>query len=315
MKPRRSILAWALATSLFMLAGGVGGYWVHRDRDRAERVAHGKELAYVIGMCAFCHTPAGDPTGTPDWPRFFAGGRRFEGWWGVSYSSNLTPDAETGIGAWTLSQFTTAVRQGRKLSGTRILMPHPWQIYHSMADSDVEAIFAYLQTLRPLAGRPPANEMALGWPDYEQRIGPPPAAPGGATPPTSGVARGRYLVDVVSGCSYCHSPHGIDPATYLAGGFPFQLPDGTKVESPNLTPDPSGIGEWNDEELVQAIRFGIGRDGNPLSRIMPLYAGMTEADLNDLLAYLRTVPPKPTTQPPPAGPVVEPVAEPAAAAD
>lgn len=76
----------------------------------------------------------------------------FAGPWGVSYASNLTPDA-TGIGNWSLQQFKVALRKGKwkGLEGSRpLLPPMPWQNYTDMTDEDVETIFAYLQSLKPV---------------------------------------------------------------------------------------------------------------------------------------------------------------------
>ena len=74
------------------------------------------------------------------------------GEWGVSYAANLTPD-DTGIGAWTESQFFKAIREGKSkgLDGTRpLLPPMPWQVYRNMTDEDLKSVFAYLKTVKPI---------------------------------------------------------------------------------------------------------------------------------------------------------------------
>lgn len=287
-----------LAMLLFIMAGAVAGYMVNgqataTQQGQMDQAAEGKYLAYAIGMCAFCHTPplAAD-NAMPDWARLFAGGRRFEGWWGVSYSANLTPDSTTGILNWTDKQIAEAVRNGRKPDGNVVIMSHPWQMFHGMAASDVQSIIAYLRTLKPIKNEVPLNEMALSIDEFKRLAGEPALALGPAEPPREGVERGRYLANVIAGCSFCHSAHGLDPATYLAGGFRFTAPDGTPLYSRNITPDPeTGLGKWTDEQIVTALQAGLRPDGQSLSQVMPRFVGLTESDLQALLAFLHTVPP------------------------
>ncbi|HUK23894.1 MAG TPA: c-type cytochrome [Terriglobales bacterium] len=115
------------------------------------------------------------------------------------------------------------------------------------------------------------------------------------------LARGKYLVDSVSGCSYCHSEHDwANPAEPMLPGMecagekvPFvDLPG--EVTAPNLTPDPqTGAGNWSDDQLARAIREGIGHDGRTLFPMMP-YGGlrhMSDEDLASVIVYLRSLPP------------------------
>jgi mono/diheme cytochrome c family protein len=138
------------------------------------------------------------------------------------------------------------------------------------------------------------------------------------------VERGRYLVEVLGSCGNCHTPKGPQgdvPGKHLAKGFQLDKDLGTWI-TPNITSDPdTGIGRWTDDEIVQAIREGRGRDGKTLGPPMPfeLYRHLADSDVQAMVAYLRTVPPVrnvvPRSQykiplPPAYGPPVGAVSEP-----
>jgi hypothetical protein len=76
--------------------------------------------------------------------------------WGVSFSANLTPDQNTGIGVWTEEMFIQTLREGKHMgNGRPLLPPMPWQPYGQKTDDDLKAIFAYLKSLPPMANRVP----------------------------------------------------------------------------------------------------------------------------------------------------------------
>jgi hypothetical protein len=89
----------------------------------------------------------------------FAGSDTFTAWygpWGISYTANLTPDQNTGIGIWTEDMFLRALREGRHMGTSRaILPPMPWPVYRNMTDDDLKAIFAYLKSVPPIHNRVP----------------------------------------------------------------------------------------------------------------------------------------------------------------
>lgn len=146
-------------------------------------VAHGKTLI-TLGGCSDCHTPmkfdpklgmpvpdlarfmSGHPVGAPD-PTSTPGqgdqaviGPTFTSFklpFGVVYAANLTPDRETGIGAWTPEQFVATLRTGhRKGDGRAILPPMPWQNLQHQSEADLRAMFAYLSSLPPIDNEVPA---------------------------------------------------------------------------------------------------------------------------------------------------------------
>jgi mono/diheme cytochrome c family protein len=143
-------------------------------------VARGKYLVDVIG-CTDCHTPTrlGDKGPEPDTSRFMAGYPASErvpaarpaqgpwvmhmsttqaasGPWGISFGANITPDEETGIGAWTEQQFIDTLRTGRHQGrGRQLLPPMPWPAFGQMEDADLKAIFAYLKTVPKVRNKVP----------------------------------------------------------------------------------------------------------------------------------------------------------------
>jgi mono/diheme cytochrome c family protein len=125
------------------------------DPPRQDLVKYGEYLAGPIATCVGCHTPTA-ADGTPDQTRLFAGGRLFKGRWGQSYSANLTPDEETGIGRRSDAQVIRSI-QGVKPTGAVLQPPMPWPEYRGqIAARDLKAIVAYLRSLPPIRNKVPA---------------------------------------------------------------------------------------------------------------------------------------------------------------
>jgi mono/diheme cytochrome c family protein len=149
------------------------------ERDKAAR---GKYLVTIAG-CNDCHTPwkPGPKGAEPDMSRMLSGhpetlamppapplpqgpwkvtaaatNTAWAGPWGVSFTANLTPDPETGLGKWTLRNFVDTIRSGRHMGrGRQILPPMPVPMYKHMTDEDLEAIYTYLRTIPPIQNRVP----------------------------------------------------------------------------------------------------------------------------------------------------------------
>jgi Cytochrome c len=144
------------------------------------RVARGKYLVDTLS-CHDCHTPkkpgsefeldesrllSGHPEGSnlpappaAKGPWIASASADFTAWsgpWGLSYTANLTPDQNTGIGIWTEDMFMRAIRTGRHMGTSRqILPPMPWQVYRNLTDDDLKAVYAYLRTIKPVHNRVP----------------------------------------------------------------------------------------------------------------------------------------------------------------
>ena len=248
----------------------------------------GAYLMKSIVACGNCHTSQAPGGQLPN--PILAGGRRMEEPPFTAYASNLTPDPETGLGRWTDVQIATAIREGRRPDGSLIGPPMPIGLYRGLADSDVAAIVAYLRSV-------PAVKNAVPKSVYRMPLPPsygPPVGQVAAVPETDRLAWGRYLAGPLGHCIECHSTPGPQGAPDLdkglgAGGMAFNGPWGTSVAS-NITP--KGLARYSDAELKHVITTGVRPDGSRLKPPMgtAYYAHMKSADLDALVAYLRSLP-------------------------
>ena len=259
-------------------------------------IARGKYVFGATGGCG-CHTEPGK--GKP----VNAGGRRIDAPFGTVYATNITPDRETGIGTWTDEQIITATRLGRRPNGERILPVHPFGSFNGMAEADLKALVAFLRTLPPVRKQNQPKKITV--PLFESVFLPawlaafavaekPPAAA-----PTSGLARGEYLVKAVGHCGECHTPRtrvqALDNSRFLAGN-----PTGPEnSEVPNITPEKETGLAWSVEEIAYYLATGNKPDGDVVGGIMGEviygnvagYKDMTKADLTAIAQYLKSIPP------------------------
>jgi mono/diheme cytochrome c family protein len=168
----------------------------------AALVARGAELA-AAGNCRGCHTPPG--------ARAYSGGLPLKSPFGTIYTSNITPDAATGIGRWSEEAFRRAMREGIGRDGEHLYPAFPYDHYTLVTDEDDRAIYAYLMTRPPVANRPPANQLVFPF-NVRASIGawkklyfhPGPYQPDPAH--DARWNRGKYLTEGLGHCSACHSP-------------------------------------------------------------------------------------------------------------
>lgn len=260
-----------------------------------ERVKRGEYLANHVNACLSCHSPLTEQH-LPKPGMIGAGGRLFaraDGLPGDIWSTNLTPDKETGLGNWTDGEVIRAVREGVSKDGHALFPLMPYPNYREMSDEDVEAIVAYLRSLAPVKNAAPKTELDFPVSIIVNTIPKPLEGPV-AKAPQAGVARGAHVLKMAS-CAECHTPMDKGeplPGKYLAGGQEFK-DNGHPIKMPNITQDKeSGIGAWTDPQIEAAIRFGQRPDGKMLSPVMPwgAYNKMDKEDMKALVAYLRTVP-------------------------
>jgi mono/diheme cytochrome c family protein len=270
---------------------------VHAQYDGKDLVAKGQYVFALAGGCA-CHTV---PKGT-----FNAGGRAFPIPLGTVYSTNITPDKETGLGSWTDQQIRDAIVKGVRRDGSNIIPVMPYEAYSGMAREDLNALIAYLKTLTPVKKATPELKSkapltrSLGIPLYLKVFGRFSNAP--AQAPKGGIERGRYLVEHVSLCSDCHTPRnsiGVpNRSLYLAGASKKINPMGEDV--PNITPDKeTGIGDWKREEIAELLITGTKPDLDNVQGLMSEVIqgtphGFKDMKREDALAvadYLRSIPP------------------------
>ena len=191
--------------------------------DDPALVARGAYLARA-GNCQDCHTPRGAAP--------YSGGRGIPTPFGVVYSSNLTPDAQTGIGAWSAAEFRRALHNGRSRDGRLLYPAFPYDSYTRISAADADALFAFLRSLPPVvqANRPHAlrfpydTQLALAaWRALFFR----PGRFEAEAARTAAWNRGAYLVQGLGHCSACHAPRNAlgatrDPAALAGGLIPLQ---------------------------------------------------------------------------------------------
>ena len=266
------------------------GLVVGATAQAESRVERGRYLVQSIVACGNCHTPQGPNGPIPGME--LAGGLKIEDKLFTAITSNITPDRETGIGKWTDAQIIASIREGKRPDGSIIGPPMPIGLYRGMSDSDVRAIVAYLRSVKPVRNKVARSEYRMPLPP---NYGPPVGKVADVSPKDK-VAYGRYLAGPLGHCVECHSPAGPQGAPDLenklgAGGFSFYGPWGTSV-STNITP--TGLSKYSDADLRKVIATGVRPDGSKLKPPMgvPYYAKMRAADMDALVAYLRSLPPK-----------------------
>jgi mono/diheme cytochrome c family protein len=269
-----------------------------------DAIERGRYLVEAMTGCAACHSPLDEsrPGEFPEEGMRFSGRVFAEeaGFPGRIVAPNITPDPETGIGAWTDGEIVRAIREGVSRDGRPLFPLMNYAGYRQLSDEDALAIVAYLRSQKPVrrdVGRSsldfPVNMMIRTVP--EPLDAPPPGLP------AAGVARGRAMLQLMQ-CGECHTPRDDRgnpvPGRELAGGSPFPGPWGV-VYSANITSHPSaGIGAYSDDDLKRVFREGKNRAGRELW-VMPwsVTRNLTDEDIEALIVALREVPAHPNLVP------------------
>ena len=274
---------------------------------QASLVERGEYLAKAAD-CMVCHTTAGG--------KEYAGGLGFKLPFGTLYSTNITPDKETGIGNYSDQDFLNAVHRGIRRDGARLYPAMPYTSYTYISDADTLAIKAYLFSLPPVRAEAPAN--TLGFP-FNQRWG---MMFWSAlfnsdtrfTPDTSKSPewnRGAYLSEALAHCGECHTPRNFAFALNNRQKFAGALTAGWRAF--NITSDKAtGLGGWRDDDLIAYLSTGHapghGTASGPMGEAVDQSLGqLAPEDIRAIVAYLRSVPPVastdlPATPAPPAPP-------------
>ncbi len=255
--------------------------------------ARGEYIVRSVAICGSCHAAVG-PERDPDGP--LSGGMEFHNWRiGTSRASNLTPDPETGLGAWSDAEIVRALRNGQSRNGRLLAPVMPYEWFHEMSDEDAFAVARYLRSLPPVRNEVKQN------PNFVFKLGkiflrPKPAIAATAPPRSASAEYGGYLAQHVGLCADCHTQRvGLlqkaDKSRLFAGMT--NPPEGFPAKPPNITPHPeTGIGKWSEADFVRAMRTGVTPSGETLKPFMPWpkLKRMTDDDLHAIYAYLRTVP-------------------------
>jgi len=244
----------------------------------------------AAGDCAACHTADG---GAP-----FAGGRAIPTPFGTIYSTNITPDKDTGIGRWSNDEFYKAMHEGVGRDGKRLYpaFPYPW--YTKIGIDDVRAIKAYLNALPPVKqqNKPPDLPWPLsmrvvmaGWNTLYFHEGTFRADPN----KSAQWNRGAYLVEGLGHCGACHTPKSVlggpRKDEHLEGGY------GEHWYASSLSGDlRDGIGAWSANEIVEYLKTGSNGKAaaaGPMAEVVQNSTQhLSDADLNAIAVYLKDMP-------------------------
>jgi mono/diheme cytochrome c family protein len=263
-----------------------------------ERLARGKYLI-TSGQppCVMCHSPLEQ---TPDNNLVVPPGKEFSGRSfdveGVPFAvaPNLTPDPETGIGTWTDDQLARAIREGISHDGRTLFPIMPYDKFHDMTDDDLASVIVYLRSLPPVRHEQaktevpfPLNRLINGLPE-------PVTAPVSADTSTP-EKRGAYIAKMAV-CADCHTTRdgegNVRRGMEFGGGTAMPFGNRKTVFAANITPAVNGIPYYTEDLFIETIRTGKVRS-RQLDAMMPwqVYRNMTDQDLKDLFAYLKTLKP------------------------
>jgi mono/diheme cytochrome c family protein len=302
----------ALAALAALLAGGCTEKYVRpvsgeKIEPTTARLIRGGYLVNQVCACGACHTTREHGHIAAELERtdaFLGGGNLFvaaglsDGVW----IPNLTPDVETGVGAWTDDELMRAIRDGVARDGHFLLPVMPFDAYQFLSDEDARAIVVYLRSVPAFRQPEPRTENRLGLVPRVlfTKLGVQLHLPARdvAPPDPNDQARLGEYVATIAACGTCHSltkkgPRPREDPQYLAGSEgPFEDASFGKVWAPNLTPDKeTGLGRYFPDQLKQAIRTGTRLDGKrmapPMSVLVPHFSGMAEDDLDALVTYLK----------------------------
>ncbi|MBY5334941.1 c-type cytochrome [Rhizobium leguminosarum] len=257
------------------------------------------KLVFLAGECTSCHATPGQPDRLT-----LGGGLALASPFGIFRPPNISPDPTDGIGAWSVADLANALIAGVSPRGEHYYPAFPYPSYTGMSLDDVRDLYAYLQTLPPVAGRPPPHDLALPlrfrrllafWKLLFFREGKSGATVGG----NAAYDRGAYLVETLGHCADCHSTRNvlgaIKPSTRFAGG---PDPEGTGFV-PNITP--RRIGHWSEAQIAVMLSTGEtpdhGRVGSSMADVVVNTAQLPQNDRDAIARYVKSLAPRPTPHP------------------
>lgn len=291
---------WVVLAGIILLPLGIIGVQLAADpvhqasvpvANLNEQIANGEYLTRA-GNCMACHTSRSGAA--------FAGGRAIATPFGDIYSSNITPDSETGIGTWTSDDFWRAIHNGKSKDGKFLYPAFPYPNYTKVTRADADAMFAWLRTVKPV--RQANRDHALRFP-YDQRILMAfwrslyftPGEYQTQADRSVDWNRGAYLVQGLGHCSACHTGRnalgGTIASGNLAGGMiPMQNWYASSLTSGRET----GLGEWDVQEITDLLHTGVSQRGAVFGPMSEVVSGslqhLNESDIQAMAAYLKSVP-------------------------
>lgn len=284
--------------------GGLAMSHADPDSQAFDQIEKGRYLT-TVADCFACHT-------VPNVGKPFAGARPIETPFGAITSPNITPDDDTGIGAWTDEQFDNAVRKGVSPDGSRLYPAMPYPSYTRMSRDDVLAIRAYLKTVEPVHQQVKSNTLPFpfnirlamrAWdalyftegefqPDSRQ---------------SAAWNRGAYLVQGPGHCTACHTPKSL-----LGGDKTSDNLRGFNVQdwfAPDITGNGAhGLGQWTEADISTYLKTGHNRITAAIGPMAEEVANSTshykDSDLDAIATYLKSLPERQDAVPAPAASVM-----------
>jgi mono/diheme cytochrome c family protein len=257
-------------------------------------VKRGAELA-AVGNCTSCHTVPGQ--------RSFAGGLAIPTPFGAVYSTNITPDADTGIGRWSEAAFQRAMREGVDREGDHLYPAFPYDHFTRVSDEDNKALYAFLMTREPVSAAPRANDLVFplnvrpivaGWkllyfdegvfrPDPNQ---------------SDEWNRGAYLAEGLGHCGACHTPRNAlgaeDAVRHFAGGMAEGW-NAYAIDENSPAPIP-----WDKESLAFYLRHGWhsahGVSRGPMAEVTGNLGPLPDSDIDAIAAYVLSLMGEPSAE-------------------
>ncbi|OCR26183.1 alcohol dehydrogenase [Pseudomonas syringae] len=270
------------------------------EAQQAALIEKGRYLADA-GDCTACHTAKG---GQP-----FAGGLPIASPIGTLYSSNITPDKASGIGAYSLDDFDRAIRHGIAANGDSLYPAMPYPAYAKIGDDDLRALYAYfMHGVTAVNAENRANDVAwplsMRWPlaIWRKVFAPEPDAVAFKADgyKDTQVARGAYLVQGLGHCGSCHTPRALTlQEKALDESSPVYLSGGPVIDgwlAVNLRGNPAdGLGSWSAEDIVATLRSARSSTHAVLGGAMGDVVvhstqHLNDGDLQAVAAYLKTLP-------------------------
>ncbi len=284
-----------VAVGVFALSAAIVGWRValptvnfNPANYSADMLQRGQQLA-ALGNCAGCHTAE---DGVPN-----AGGRAMHTPFGTVFSTNLTPDVQTGIGAWSYQAFERAMRQGISRDGHALYPVFPFTSFAKTSDADMMALYAWLMSQSAVTSHIPQAQMqwGFGWRPLMalwNGLFHSPVPFQAQAQRSAAWNRGAYLVDSLGHCGACHTPRntlGAERNTdaYMQGA----MVDGWQAPALNLL-NPSPV-PWTEEEFFRYLRQGHtqhhGIAAGPMGLVVRNLKAVSDEDIHAMAVYLASL--------------------------
>jgi mono/diheme cytochrome c family protein len=315
----RAVLIGTLSIGILLVLAGLAWTWrsaIEPISSGAKPVADAKtirlgaELA-TIGNCSDCHTTK---SGAP-----YAGGRALDANpYGTIYSSNITPDPETGIGKWSEEAFRRAMHEGVDREGRHLYPAFPYDHFTHATDQDLHALYAFLMSQQAVRSTVPSNDLKFpfnirllvaGWKIlFLSR---------GSLEPDSSQSpewnRGRYLVEGLGHCSSCHTPRNLFGAEKKYSAYAGAVVDGWY--GPSLNSSIFASHKWSADQLAEYLSTGWhkmhGAAAGPMSDVAKNLSRASRENVDAMAIYIASLSndPKAPTAPAQDKPVVNATSE------